>query len=868
MDNLQPHLEHIHKLLSSRIIPELQGEDSENPLLKQIHDDLKAIRDTCTAFSAGNFDVPITARGIIPGCLKSIQANLRHLSWQVQEIGKGDYSQKINFMGEFSACFNEMILKLKRSFDKEKQLSKMKLMVKAAGLVMWDIEVLYDDPVNPVLKENTLKYNISDKIREMLGYEYGSNFPNEIESVIACFHPKDSERIKAAFLAHFYDKNGLTPYDIEYRMRKKNGEYIFVHDSAETIRDDEGNPVHISGALQDITPMKNLIAEANRQREEAIAANLAKSTFLSTISHELRTPLNAILGITDILMYKGTLPAEVNNSLGIIHSSGDLLLGIINDILDLSKIDAGKLELTNNMYELASLISDTLQLNLMYIGSKAIELKVCVDENLPSHLIGDQLRIKQILNNLLSNAIKYTNAGTVKLIIGAASGHNADNPVLSIVVSDTGQGMTKEQLDILFEKYTRFNQILNRNIAGTGLGMPITQNLIQLMGGEISVKSKPGKGSVFTLRLPQASCGTDCIGKETAEMLKQFRVFNRRRLKRIQINREPMPYGKVLIVDDVESNIYVANGLMAPYELNIDSVNSGKEAIDLIKAGYVYDIIFMDFMMPDLDGIETTRLIRDLGYTNPIVALTANVFSDQENAYYRNWFDSFITKPIDIRQLNMVLNKLVRDKHPQEAAEIAKHRAECRVNIGDTMKKITEADPVLTEVFLIDARKFLAAMNDLLKQDLTPDSEELRLFTVHIHGMKSALSNIGKMSLSAAALRLESLSREGNAKAVNIEAPVFLADLRDFISEITLTQTRASEMPDEEKEDSSFLSEQLKIIYSACDEYDDLLIEEALKVLKTKMWHANTNKLLDDISNQLLLSGFDEIRILVSKFID
>ena len=863
MDKIQSHLEHIHKLLNSRIIPELQGDDAENPLVKEIHDNIKAIRETCAAFSAGNFDGAITARGIIPGYLKTIQANLRHLNWQVQQIGKGDYSQRINFMGEFSTCFNQMILMLKRSFDKETQLAKMSLMVKATGIGMWDIEVNYDDPANP-----QMTYNISDMVRQILGYEDVSDFPNEMNSVRECFHPEDRQRIRAAFFGHFYDKKGLTPYDIEYRMRKKNGEYITVRDSAETIRDDAGNPIHISGALQDITPMKNLIAEADKQREEAIAANQAKSAFLGTISHELRTPLNAILGITDILVYKGNLSEEVINSINIIHNSGDLLLGIINDILDMSKIEAGKLELTNDMYELASLISDTLQLNLMRIGSKAIELKVYVDENLPSNMIGDQLRIKQILNNLLSNAIKYTNAGIVMLTVGAARGHSTGKPVLNIAVSDTGQGMTEDQLNTLFQKYVRFNRNTNRYTEGTGLGMPITQNLVQLMGGEISVKSTPGKGSVFIVRLPQTACGPNCIGRETVEALKQFRTINRSRLKRVQISREPMPYGKVLIVDDVEINIYVAIGLMAPYELNIDSAGSGKEVIDKIKAGHEYDIIFMDFMMPELDGIQTTRILRDLGYTKPIVALTANVFSAQENSNGNNGFDGFITKPIDIRQLNTLFNKLIRDKHPQAAAEFAKHRAEHKIEVEAPEKNIDKINPLLTEVFLIDANKFLAALDDLLKQDLIPDSKEMHLFTVHIHGMKSALFNIGKMSLSSAAMRLESLCLDGNAKAVNTEAPAFLEKLRAFISEVTQIQTRVVDMPAEEKEDICFLREQLKIIRSACDEYDDLKIEGALKELKTKMWHSGTNKLLTDISNQLLFSGFDEIHSLVSKFLD
>ena len=851
MDKAQAYLEHVQKLLKDRAAPQLNGEIAENPLLRQIHDELISIRETSLAFSAGNFDPVITARGVIPGCLKSIQANLRHLSWQVQEVGKGDFSQRVNFMGEFSAAFNDMVVKLSRSFARELQLLKMNLMVKAAGLCLWDMDVRHDNPVNPVMI-----FNWSKNVRHMLGYEDENDFPNELSSMENILHQEDRERIIELLHEHLNDKTGQTPFNIECRMRKKNGEYIFVSNSAETLRDKAGNPVHTSGAMQDITPLKNLILEADKQRQEAVKANMAKSVFLNTMSHEIRTPLNAILGIADILLYKENLPVEVSKSIGIIHASGDLLLGLINNVLDISRIEAGKLELENNIYELASLISDTVQLNSMRTGSKPIDLEVDVDENLPSHLIGDQLRIKQILNNLLSNAIKYTESGTVRLTV-APGKCNANEEVLVITVSDTGQGMSKEQLKILFEKYVRFNETANRYTEGTGLGMPITQNLVQLMGGEITVESEPGKGSVFTVCLPQTSCGAGCIGKETVENLKQFRTCSLKRMKQVQISRELMPYGKILIVDDVETNIYVARGLMAPYELNIDSVTSGPEAIEKIKAGNVYDIIFMDYMMPEMNGIETARHIMDMGYKNPIIALTANAISGQENIFLDNGFADFITKPVDIRQLNMVLNKFVRDKHFQAAAGLAQNLADSPVN--------SEIDPLLAEAFLMDAHRSLAVMDDLLKGGLAPDSEELRLFTVHIHGMKSALSNIGKIPLSSWAMKLEKLSRSGDADAVSAETPAFIAALRAFMSEIAPAKNNMQEMPDAEEEDRPFLYKQLEKISSACEEYDDLAIEQALKELKTRTWHKNTNKLLEAVSEQLLLSGFDKIRSLVSR---
>jgi signal transduction histidine kinase/ActR/RegA family two-component response regulator len=412
-------------------------------------------------------------------------------------------------------------------------------------------------------------------------------------------------------------------------------------------------------------------------KTKADIKNRQKSNFLATMSHEIRTPMNAILGITEIELQDKTISQKTRDAFYRINNSGDMLIGIINDILDMSKIEAGKLELLPAKYDIPSLIHDTVQLNMLRLESKPIEFKLLVGENVPIELIGDELRIKQILNNLLTNAFKYTEKGGVSLSIAAESVTKKEDGDVTLVfgVSDTGQGMTAEQVRKLGNEYSRFNMEANRTTQGTGLGMSITRNLIHLMNGAFSVESKPGKGTTVIVRLPQKNA-TDgvpgTVSKEMVEGLSPSRLRSVSKMKKTMITREAMPYGKVLIVDDVESNLYVAKGLMASYELSIDTATSGFEAIEKVKNGNVYDIIFMDHMMPKMDGIETAKNIRSLGYNAPIIALTANALTGQMEIFMENGFDGFISKPIDIRQLNVSLNKFVRDKQAPEVIEAAR----------------------------------------------------------------------------------------------------------------------------------------------------------------------------------------------------
>jgi len=524
-----------------------------------------------------------------------------------------------------------------------------------------------------------------------------------------------------------------------------------------------------------------------KRTAEVEAANNAKSAFLSTMSHEIRTPMNAILGITEIQLQRDTLDAETRVAVERIYTSGDMLLGIINDILDLSKIEAGRLELLSDKYEIASLISDTAQLNMMRVGSKRVIFELQIDENMPAQMSGDELRVKQIMNNLLSNAFKYTLEGTVKLTVASEDSTSSDDEIILVVsVSDTGQGMSEEQVSKLFEEYTRFNQETNRTTEGTGLGMSITKDLVHLMGGELNVESEQGKGSTFTVRLPQRRVNGGALGMEMVENLRQFRTSSRAQMKRAQITRDPMPYGKILVVDDVETNIYVVKGLLTPYELKIDSASSGFAAIEKVKSGRIYDIIFMDHMMPEMDGIEATKRIRELGYDHPIVALTANAVSGQAGIFLGSGFDDFISKPIDLRQMNMLLNKMIRDKQPPEVVHAARQNAAAKQEQVELPKQADDREFV--RVFMQEAEKSLATLKELTKNSRWHyHDDDMRVYIIHIHTIKSALANIGRLDLSASALKLEQAARNSIIEIVESETPGFFHLIESFLEELKKT---------------------------------------------------------------------------------
>jgi len=462
--------------------------------------------------------------------------------------------------------------------------------------------------------------------------------------------------------------NGTSRY--ECVKHEQNGEKIYYDCFAQSVVIEGDDPTVIS-YIRDITPQKE-VELAQRQFFLAQKNSLAKSDFLARMSHEIRTPLTAVLGISEIQLQNPSVSIAIEEAFAKIYNSASILLSLINDILDLSRIESGKLNIITGPYEVASMVIDVVQMHLIYLGSKRIEFRVDTDENLPAVLVGDELRIRQVLNNLLSNAFKYTESGEIEFSLRRIRNDHPNKITLKIRIRDTGLGMTHDQLNRLMEEYTRFHEKEHSLVEGTGLGMSIVYSLVNLMGGTIEIDSAVGEGTSVIIHLPQEFTDDQPIGAEVAENLMSVDNLSASMAKRAKFVPEAMPYGRVLIVDDIDTNLYVARGLLTFYDLHVDTCTSGKEAIALISAGNNYDVVFMDQMMPDMTGTATVRHLRKAGYTQPIIALTANALIGQAEIFVQNGFDGFLSKPIQTTYLNDVLNKYVRDKQPQEVIEAAR----------------------------------------------------------------------------------------------------------------------------------------------------------------------------------------------------
>ncbi|MCL1819860.1 MAG: ATP-binding protein [Oscillospiraceae bacterium] len=601
-------------------------------------------------------------------------------------------------------------------------------------------------------------------------------------------------------------------------------------------------------------------------KEMAEHSNRTKSLFLASMSHEIRTPMNAILGVAEIQLQEKNHMPDTEEAFNKIYDSGSWLMNIINDILDLSKIEAGKLELNPVKYDIPSLINDTVQLNRLRYESKPLTFKLDMHEDMPLDVYGDELRIKQVLNNVLSNAFKYTDKGEINMSVTyEADADDPDNITLVFKVSDTGQGMSEEQMEILFDEYTRFNREANRATVGTGLGMSITKSLVDLMSGEITVESEKNRGSLFTVRIPQKRIGTAICGAELTEKLRKLQFQRSSKMQKGQIMREYMPYGHVLVVDDVESNLYVAKGLMLPYGLKIEVVASGYEAIERIKNGHTYDVIFMDHMMPYLDGMETTKILREIGYNEPIVALTANAVTGQSEIFLANGFDGFISKPIDSREMNALLNDMIRDKQPPEVIEAARREKEERMMYGTSSTPLMLLSPEMVEAFVRDAEKAVPILESIHEYIDSEDTNHLHLYITAIHGMKSALANIGEIELSSVALKLEQAGRKGDKDLILSQTPALLSALHSVVDKIKPHEKSINnEISDSDKE---YLREKLIVIKAACMKFNKNTAKDILTELREKPWPTHIKEVLEAISEYLLHSAFKTIVVVTENTI-
>ena len=408
-------------------------------------------------------------------------------------------------------------------------------------------------------------------------------------------------------------------------------------------------------ALVDETEHYRYMEELEEQKEIADSANAAKSRFLANMSHEIRTPINAVLGMDEMIL-RESRETEIRSYAANIMSAGKTLLSLINDILDLSKVEEGKMEIIPVQYELSSLLNDLENMILERVKKKGLEFRNEVGKEIPHLLYGDEIRIRQCVVNLLTNAVKYTEKGSVSLEVFFEK-KDEKRILLGFSVRDTGMGMKKEDLNKLFAPFQRIEEKRNRSIEGTGLGMSIVRQLLELMGSELHVESEYGKGSSFTFSVEQEVVKWEEIGdysKRSKEIRQENRVYR---------ERFHAPDAKILVVDDTEMNLAVIQSLLKKTRLQIDTASSGKDALALLDKNS-YDAVFIDHMMPDMDGIETLKCMRESGKHPkvPAVALTANAVSGAREMYLSAGFTDYLSKPVDGDKLEKMLSELL----PQE----------------------------------------------------------------------------------------------------------------------------------------------------------------------------------------------------------
>jgi PAS domain S-box-containing protein len=733
-----------------------------------------------------------------------------------------------------------------KSLDEKNKL--LELVFESAQIGAWEWDA----------SKTTLQFN--DMYLKMLGYAPGeiSCTVEEWESFV---HPEDLSVAKEVLEAA--TRGDIPGYSVETRLRRKDGRYIRTLDFGGVVeRDDDGKAVRIMGGhinldreMKLLTSLARIRAEEvklKRERDLAIKNSEAKAAFLVRMSHEIRTPMNAIIGLSELAQREYGKAKALEYIMGI-RSAGASLLAIINDILDFSRIESGRMDIAPFPYETASLLNDVLTIIQVRIAETPLELITEIVADTPGVMIGDANRIKQILLNLLNNAVKYTQRGFIKFSVSWER-TEGDDIRLMFTVEDSGIGIRQEDIQKLFGEFTRIDEKRNINVEGTGLGLSIARSLSRAMGGDITVCSEYGQGSMFTATLTQTVADWKPMG-------------NMGDLSGTRAETQSVtfiaPEAEVLLVDDFPSNLLVAEGLLVPYRMRLSTCLNGREAVERVEK-HAFDLVLMDHMMPEMDGVEATRAIRTLDEercrTMPIVALTANAVSGMREMFLENGFNDYLSKPIDVRRLDAVLKEWIpagkrrapeEDRPLAEAAQFPEiaglDAAAGMARIGGSPKRYLN----LLETFCRDAEAGIA----LLEKE--PQEATLHAFTTLAHALKSALANIGANDLSQSAAALEKAGREADLSAIREKLGWFRGKLIELTAHIGEFLVSARSGESKERVDPEILAALARLREAlAAKDFDAM--DAALEQAQSRPAGGKMRDALAEIADFVLTAEFEK----------
>lgn len=642
------------------------------------------------------------------------------------------------------------------------------------------------------------------------------------------------------------------------------------------IYDDYGDHIGYIIIVTDLSERMKTVQKLEEAKREAENANQAKSTFLANMSHEIRTPMNAIIGFSELVL-KMDISDEVRAHVEDIKWSSRNLLAIINDILDISKIESGKMELVPGKYYMSVLLKDVSLIITAQAMAKGLSFQMKVDNTIPNRLYGDKVRIRGILINILNNAVKYTKEGSVTFEVSVIE-KNAEKVKLEFKVSDTGVGIRPEDQKSLFKSFEQLDRKVHYGVEGSGLGLAISNGYVTLMGGEIKVSSIYGKGSVFTVILEQEIVDPAPMDEDYSHEEEQK---NGSTLGTMQISGV-----QVLVVDDNMVNLRVADGILNSYGLLVDTASSGKEAIELCRKKK-YHLIFMDQMMPEMDGVETMKQIRAenqyyaAGGESKIIVLTADAISGARKQLMEKGFDEYLGKPMNLKQIERLLVRFlppekieiqITDKKKDDSqkaktedinyikgvlsgVEIEKGISNCGEDVSDYLKVLKIAYDY--------GEKQLEELERMQKQ------QDYENYTIKIHSMKSTTMNMGAVELSNMAKAQEMAGREGNYSYIDEHMKPFLAEYRILLGKIEEV-LRHYDMIEEASQEMECLEKEmvlriLQSIYQSVDNFDFSKVFEILEEVKKYKIPKEYQKVFEQIGIWMDELAVDEIRELIEK---